>query len=142
MADYDKLIKTLQICGSLSSCEGCPRFKSGELSCYIQLKQEAADAIEELEEKAQALAETLYAYEHPWIPLSSALPEDGSDILAVQSYCGEVRIIPANYDRGVWYDCVYNRRAENITHWMPVPQPPTEGSQMVTDSNQVQEEEK
>lgn len=101
------------------------------------LLNEAADALEELEEKAQAYAETLYAYEHPWIPVSSALPEDGSDILAVQSYCGEVRIVPANYDRGVWYDCVYNRVAEHITHWMPVPQL----RQMVTDSNQVQEGE-
>ena len=100
----------------------------------------AADAIEELEEKAQAYAETLYAYEHPWIPVSSALPEDGSDILAVHSYCGDVRIVPANYDKGVWYDCVYNRVAEHITHWMPVPKPPTDCKQMVTDSNQVQEE--
>lgn len=98
---------------------------------------QAADAVEELEEKAQAYAETLYAYEHPWIPVSSALPEDGSDILAVQSYCGEVRIVPANYDRGVWYDCVFNRVAEHITHWMQLPQPPTECRQMVTDSNQV-----
>lgn len=56
-----------------------------------------------------------------WIPVTERLPEDGSDILAVQSCCGEVRIIPANYDRGVWYDCIFNRIAEHITHWMPLP---------------------
>ena len=74
---------------------------------------EAADAIEELSKPR-------------WIPVTERLPEDGSDILAVQSCCGEVRIIPANYDRGVWYDCIFNRIAEHITHWMPLPEPPEE----------------
>lgn len=102
----------------------------------------AADAIEELEEKAQALAETLYAYEHPWIPVTERLPQDGQDVLAYLANKYETRIIPANYDHGVWFDCIFARQADQITHWMPTPEPPNEGSQMVTDSNQVQEGEK
>lgn len=126
MTEYETIIKNLRACAAGSSqyaCFKCPWGGNRE-GCITAMVTAAANAIEELEEKAQAYAETLYAYEHPWIPVSSALPEDGSDILAVQSYCGEVRIVPANYDRGVWYDCVYNRVAEHFTHWMPVPKPP------------------
>ena len=99
----------------------------------VALLGEAADAIEGLsaireEQKAQIIlmAAEIGDQKPRWIPVTERLPEDGSDILAVQSYCGEVRIIPANYDRGVWYDCVFNRVAEHITHWMPLPQPPKE----------------
>ncbi len=77
------------------------------------LLDEAADAIEEL-------------IKPRWISVEERLPGNGQDILAVQSHGGEVRIVPANYDRSVWYDCFFNRAAEHITHWMPLPQPPKE----------------
>ncbi len=98
------------------------------------LYDEAADAIDELDKLLDgvsadndSLCEKIERMQKPrWIPVTEQLPEDGSDILAVQSCCGEVRIIPANYDRGVWYDCIFNRIAEHITHWMPLPEPPKE----------------
>lgn len=152
---YEDLVKRLRAVvdgGREEKCDGCPYEEDYPccVDCLDKLHKQAADAIEELqkavnfhkfnsefwEDKYNSLAA------EKWISVTERLPEDGSDILAVQSYCGEVRIVPANYDRGVWYDCVYNRVAEHITHWMPVPKPPTEGSQMVTDSNQVKEDEK
>ena len=61
-----------------------------------------------------------------WIPVTDRLPEDGSDILAYAENGEDARIVPANYDRGTWFDCCFNRVTENITHWMPLPEPPKE----------------
>ena len=61
-----------------------------------------------------------------WIPVAERLPKDGADILAYTENGENARIVPANYDRGIWYDCCFNRVAENITHWMPLPEPPKE----------------
>ena len=140
----EELVKRLRNCTSdtVEDCAGCP-YQGGYKGTYCMngLITDAADAIEALEEKAMALSETLYAYEHPWIPVTERLPQDGQDVLAYLANEYETRIIPANYDHGVWYDCIFNRQADQITHWMPPPEPPNEGSQMVTDSNQVPEDE-
>ena len=57
-----------------------------------------------------------------WISVRDGLPDNGADILAYIALKG--RIIPANYDRGVWYDCLRNCEVENVTHWIPLPVPP------------------
>lgn len=149
---YDELIKSLRQCAE-ASCAGCKN-KLVEIGCRGKLQREAADAIEERDKhiltlqhemmaeaeshtalverlskqnkKLEEVVKTALDFIPCWIPVTERLPEDGSDILAVQSYCGEVRIVPANYDRGVWYDCVFNRIAEHITHWMPLPSSPVE----------------
>ena len=62
-----------------------------------------------------------------WISVKDRLPKNGQDILAY-SINGEkeTRIVPANYDHDVWYDCIFNHVMHNgcITHWMPLPDPP------------------
>lgn len=59
-----------------------------------------------------------------WIPIAERLPKDGQDILVFRE--DEQRIVPTNYDRGSWFDCVYDRTldVETISHWMPLPEPP------------------
>ena len=123
---YEELVKRMRQQHQDMDCGNCN-------TCVIP---KAADAVEELQQTAKHYKECSddwykeacdYKAMLPrWITVSERLPEDGSDILAVQSCCGEVRIIPANYDRGVWYDCIFNRIAEHITHWMPLPEPPKE----------------
>lgn len=63
-----------------------------------------------------------------WIPCSERPPKDGQDILAYLTNEHEARIVPANYDHGTWYDCIFNKpiSADQITHWMPRPEPPKE----------------
>ena len=113
---YDELVKRLRYAASYDE------------RIVIQDCKEAADANDELTRENESLAKSVNEaseiLRRRWIPVTERLPEDGSDILAVLSYCGEVRIIPANYDRGVWYDCIFNRVAEHITHWMPLPTAP------------------
>ena len=60
-----------------------------------------------------------------WISVDDRLPEDESDVLAYSRNGEEGRIYPANYAKGVWFDCIFNTPVtESTTHWMPLPQPP------------------
>ena len=78
---------------------------------------------------ANALADHLIANGvavQEWISVKDRLPEDDSDVLA-HSRNGEAgRIYPANYAKGVWFDCIFTTPAtDTTTHWMPLPS--TEG---------------
>ena len=60
-----------------------------------------------------------------WISVKDRLPDDDSDVLAYLRIGEEGRIYPANYSKGMWFDCIFNTPATNTTtHWMPLPQPP------------------
>ena len=60
-----------------------------------------------------------------WIPVTERLPEDDSDVLAYLRIGEESRIYPANYAKGMWFDCLFNTPAtDTTTHWMPLPEPP------------------
>ena len=60
-----------------------------------------------------------------WISVDDRLPEDDSDVLAYLQIDQEGRIYPANYAKGVWFDCIFNTPATGTTtHWMPLPEPP------------------
>ena len=60
-----------------------------------------------------------------WISVEDRLPEDDSDVLAYSRNGEECRIYPANYAKGVWFDCIFTTPAtDTTTHWMPLPQPP------------------
>ena len=60
-----------------------------------------------------------------WISVDDRLPEDDSDTLAYLQIGEEGRIYPANYAKGVWFDCIFNTPVtESTTHWMPLPEPP------------------
>ena len=60
-----------------------------------------------------------------WISVDDRLPEDDSDVLAYSRNGEEGRIYPANYAKGVWFDCIFNTPAtDTTTHWMLLPEPP------------------
>ena len=60
-----------------------------------------------------------------WISVDDRLPEDDSDTLAYLQIGEEGRIYPANYAKGVWFDCIFNTPVtESTTHWMPLPDAP------------------
>ena len=62
-----------------------------------------------------------------WISVNDRLPEDDSDVLAYSRNGEECRIYPANYAKGVWFDCIFTTPAtDTTTHWMPLPEPPEE----------------
>ena len=60
-----------------------------------------------------------------WVSVRDKLPEDDSDVLAYSRNGEEGRIYPANYAKGVWFDCIFTTPAtDTTTHWMPLPNPP------------------
>ena len=60
-----------------------------------------------------------------WISVDDRLPEDESNVLAYARNGEEGRIYPANYAKGVWFDCIFDIPVTNATtHWMPLPEPP------------------
>ena len=62
-----------------------------------------------------------------WISVKDTLPEPGTDVLTyVQVADDESRIGAAHFDRGVWWDAIFNVACEAVTHWMPLPKPPNE----------------
>lgn len=61
-----------------------------------------------------------------WIPVDVEMPPDDSDVLAFTDDGVESRIVPVNYARGVWFDCIFTRPVFSVTHWAKLPCPPTE----------------
>ena len=78
---------------------------------------------------AEVIADGLIAHGvtvQEWISVDDRLPEDDSDVLAYSRNGEECRIYPANYAKGVWFDCIFTTPAtDTTTHWMPLPS--TEG---------------
>ena len=64
-----------------------------------------------------------------WISVKDRLPDDASDVLAYYDDGTESRIIPVNYYKGCWYDCVFDRAIDGletgfIKYWMSLPKAP------------------
>ena len=110
---YDELVERLR----------SGRYTLEELSIILP---RAADAIEELMRRCEQFQ---YMPLPAWIPVAERLPLYGQDVLAVRTYgdgekCREVlmaHIAVWNEETGEkWWN------ATNITHWMPLPEPPKE----------------
>ena len=60
-----------------------------------------------------------------WVPCSERLPEENADILVTFEDEKESRIVPVNYAKGTWYDCIFNMALNplKVIAWMPLPEP-------------------
>lgn len=60
-----------------------------------------------------------------WIPVTEKLPEECEDIIVTYVDDEETRIIPVNYGKGTWYDCLFNTALNpiNVVAWMKKPEP-------------------
>lgn len=95
------------------------------------LVMSAADVIEAQSRQIKMWEEVVKAalnYIPCWVSVSDSLPEDGSGVLAYLKFEVGGRYAAANYDRGIWEDCVtdcmYRTEDGIVTHWMPLPEPP------------------
>ena len=122
---YDELAKRLQ-----DFAAGTARDEDAQLAF------EAADAIEELSREYESVAasltesvELVRKLQQPrWIPVTERLPEEDSDVIA---FTDEGMMFTVQYmgimgDEPVFDDDNGSAWAGEITHWMPLPEPPTE----------------
>ena len=97
-------------------CDGCPheKYSSENGECYEEYKN---DKFVKMEKTGVTVQE--------WISVKDRLLEDDSDVLAYSRIGEESRIYPACYSNDVWFDCVFNAPATDMTtHWMPMPERP------------------
>lgn len=131
---YDDLVKRLRNCLSdaVEGCAGCP-YQGGYKGTYCMngLIAEAADAIEELSK-------------HRWIPVTERLPDTMKDKSVYSGWSAE--IAPSDdvlcylgrekRQTVAWYSHTYKEwttvdentvyKYGEVTHWMPLPEPPKE----------------
>jgi hypothetical protein len=118
---YDELVKRLR---KLSGTDNLSEF------------DEAADAIESMSEAYDKLSrhmDDLAALMPRWIPVSERLPEQkatigkhvfSADVLGTEGFT--FRRAYYNYTAKVWLDGNEKQEWPEITHWMPLPEPPKE----------------
>ena len=142
---YDELIKQMMACCKGVPCKdaNCGFNPKSDLDCIEQLLTKAADAIEDLE---KCLAIALLEYQRAnnklliteeyarqknrWIPVTERLPEYMENVLVTDG-------VFSGMGWRDWYDCHGTKPKEDcwiapstnvneldITHWMPLPEPP------------------
>ena len=130
MMMYDDLIKKLRYCGNAVSCVRCPYWGGCEGSKEDLIK--AADAIEELQQIAghyeeiakDCFKDVCYYLERvpKWIPVTERLPEDDVFVLNCNDHGN---IVIGKIIGGTWWYKYFSYQGQ-VTHWMPLPEPPKE----------------
>lgn len=147
---YEELIKRLKNCTSdtVEDCAGCP-YQGGYKGTYCMngLIAEAADAIEELSMKLHGdeaaiagmkreIERMVVAGKPRWIPVTERLPNCNGCYLVWRPHFfgGEIGMPSICYFDGsnTWHDSYgvdFARilHPEDVTHWMPLPEPPKDG---------------
>jgi hypothetical protein len=126
-----RCVKALRICHSNEDCRDCEFMESDrcEKSCVNILFEDSADIIE-------SLSERLEAAQPKWISVKDELPEVSDVVLVIAS--GKPRanvelhnaMLIASYwgDEGWIADGFEGWDKLDVTHWMPLPEPPKEGT--------------
>lgn len=115
---YDELLKILRECNDCICEKHCPYYeeRNNPLRCMTKIVGDAADAIEELTDRNVG----------KWIPVTERLPEVGQKVLF--SYMGCIKKRPRifiGWYNGKQWDSLFATEYD-VTHWMPLPEPPKE----------------
>ena len=116
---YDELVKRLRSRAGAFDYDGRP-----DIACDYE---QAADAIEQLSAvNERQLLEIAVLIKPRWIPVTERLPEaDGSFITAYsKGYVTQNWYMTFHHGGGKWYQ--NSEDTGEVTHWMPLPEPPME----------------
>lgn len=111
---YDELIKRLR--------ETSIDF--GESDHVSVMMIEAADAIEDLDNRLNLWRQDKI---RRWIPVTERLPEENKCVLCKTDYGMEVGCYRNECGQGKWTIGIFASGSFDVSHWMPLPQPPKEG---------------
>ena len=114
----EELAKTLRLCGSASCC-GCAFSKN--FDCGNIILPQAADMLEKLSAEKDAK-------KPEWISVKDRLPEENVVVLICidNGRCKEVKVSGLT---GFGWMLFGKNKNEEVTHWMPLPDPPQEEKQ-------------
>lgn len=106
----EEIVKALRACSNGTSCSKCTlRDSSLDFNCMDYAMTCAADLLEQ--------------DVRGWISVKDKMPEYGRYLVTVVRDDGAVAVHTATYnDLGWWM----HSNAGEITHWMPLPEPPEE----------------
>ena len=118
-SDYKTILKDLEICTNINAnCAGCSRSDpDGFPNCQGNIRIRARDSIKELVNRLPK-----------WIPVTERLPEQGKRYLVIRfDEVTKTQFIDILWHdaHDLWWNRLYIGQY-NVTHWMPLPQPPKE----------------
>jgi hypothetical protein len=118
-----RCVRALRICHSNEDCRDCEFVESDryEKSCVNVLFEDSADII-------QSLSKQLESAQPKWISVEERLPEP---FVSVIVHMPQERPCPTVHEGyrtkdGNWYSAHFVREFNEVTHWMPLPEPPKE----------------
>lgn len=122
MKTHEEIKKTLECYADYAPCGECPCRLEVD-SCIGMIAQDALSYIQQLESQIADLGKKVPR----WIGVKERLPKDGQKVIAAfrneeGMIVDQTRYSNGEFDFANWA-YVWD---ENITHWMPLPQPPKE----------------
>ena len=110
--------------GYPSPCTCCKRRVEDHYESRKSPKNEVFIVDDAYKENVENLPYRSVQPEQRWIPVTERLPDDETDILVTYIDGEETRIVPVNYDRGTWFDCIFDRelKPHMVTAWMLRPE--------------------
>lgn len=124
MKTPDEIKKGLEHCNPAMECDGCPYQIGNRFECINHLLRDSLAYIQQLEAQVPK-----------WISVEERLPEAKLCVLGygVRSraynepdpFAGVHDVYTRGEDEG-WLT-YWNRESVDVTHWMPLPEPPKEG---------------
>lgn len=111
----DKITKYSDACGI---CTGTARVCD---TCGITCVLEDLNELQKLADNPDAVRPTAH-----WISVKDRPPEDHVAVFVFDSVCRNIYKAWMSHDLGEWFSEEYLPDFLNITHWMPLPEPPKE----------------
>ena len=117
----EELVKALRCCAE-GECSGCPMYADKQ-RCQEQTLASSADQIERDQKEIADLRE-----KQQWIPVTERIPE--RDIQVIGWYkdnpFSQYRPEVVAWNGNGWVFVYAHRYVTDVTHWMPLPEPPKE----------------
>lgn len=111
-----EIIKGLRLCQGGRACNWheCPL--GGEHRCMAELKKQAADAIEELQERIDIMMEC-----RDWVDCKNAMPVSGQPVMATVDDNGQRFVVLAYRINDEWRSVVTGGTFhDKVVYWMPL----------------------
>lgn len=135
MKTPEEIKKGLECCGNSGKCKGCPYYGGYEL-CMGTLAEDALAYVQQLEDHIRDHTKMVPR----WISVKDRLPEYAQDVLLIaHGWEGQLLYIGCLHHeeaRKSWLTGITSKesewsisgwsylRAPEVTHWMPLPEPP------------------